>query len=209
METRRARGLAADETNRTLAKETLDADDEALLEVMVIGGWLLTKPAHGDDTLRRPGMVEVGRVKVSAGCSAERQADSGDEVRLAGVVRADHRHQVPVGGQLNQGLLRPKLLRLRISMRSNLTHASLRHAVADAEASRRPSPALVGRVAKRASANRRPHAAPPRPASVLTPLRLAHRGSFTSRSSRSTNASRRSASKAAMSLSSKRMNMSA
>jgi hypothetical protein len=32
------KGLAAGETNRTLAKETLDADDEALLEVMVIGG---------------------------------------------------------------------------------------------------------------------------------------------------------------------------
>jgi hypothetical protein len=31
-------GVAVGETNRTLAKETLDADDEALLEAVVIGG---------------------------------------------------------------------------------------------------------------------------------------------------------------------------
>ena len=30
-------GVAAGETNRTLSKETLDADDEALLEEAVIG----------------------------------------------------------------------------------------------------------------------------------------------------------------------------
>jgi hypothetical protein len=66
-----------------------------------------------------------------------------------------------------------------------------------------------GESGERASTNRRLYAPPQRPAGALTPLCLAYGDSFTSRSSRSTNASRRSMSKAAMSLSSKRMNMSA
>jgi hypothetical protein len=85
--------------------------------------------------LRDVELIKVGGVKLGTTRSAERQADSGDQVGLAGIVGPTTATRFRSPGSSTTTFSGPKLRRLLISIRSILTRTSWRHAASI----RRPS----------------------------------------------------------------------